>query len=162
VVGGGIIQARATAVMDVALHARPEERRRLERQPRSRRAGRQRRRRVEWDRIFKDTTNAAVLAGHSVLFMTDAQLLLDLGAQESARALDQRLRHYCIRTGLLVVDEIGYLLRQPKRRPALPGGLPPLRAQEHRHHHQHDHPDRPTPHFIVDRCRTSGEGDRPA
>ena len=36
-------------------------------------------------------------------------MLLDLGAQESARALDQRLRHYCTRTGLLVIDEIGYL-----------------------------------------------------
>jgi DNA replication protein DnaC len=39
----------------------------------------------------------------------DFDWLLDLGAQESARALDQRLRHYCTRTGLLVIDEIGYL-----------------------------------------------------
>ncbi len=51
----------------------------------------------------------AVLAGHSVLFVTAAQLLLDLGAQESARALDRRLRHYATRTSVLVVDELGYL-----------------------------------------------------
>jgi DNA replication protein DnaC len=59
--------------------------------------------------IAQNITHAAVQAGHSVLFTTAAQLLLDLGAQESARALEQRLRHYCTRTGLLVIDEIGYL-----------------------------------------------------
>jgi DNA replication protein DnaC len=58
--------------------------------------------------IAQNIANAAVLAGHTVLFTTAAQLLLDLGAQESARALDQRLRHYCTRA-LLVIDEIGYL-----------------------------------------------------
>ena len=50
----------------------------------------------------------AVLAGHSVRFVTAAQMLLDLAAQESARALDQRIRRY-LRPALLVVDEIGYL-----------------------------------------------------
>lgn len=59
--------------------------------------------------IAQNIANVAVLAGHSVLFTTAAQMLLDLGSQESARALDQRLRHYCTRTGLLVIDEIGYL-----------------------------------------------------
>ena len=59
--------------------------------------------------IAQNIAHAAVLAGHSVLFTTAAQMLLDLGAQDSARALDQRLRHYCTRTGLLVIDEIGYL-----------------------------------------------------
>jgi DNA replication protein DnaC len=59
--------------------------------------------------IAQNITHAAVQAGHSVLFITAAQMLLDLGAQDSARALDQRLRHYCTRTGLLVLDEIGYL-----------------------------------------------------
>jgi DNA replication protein DnaC len=59
--------------------------------------------------IAQNIAHSAVQAGHSVLFTTAAQMLLDLGAQESARALDQRLRHYCNRTGLLVVDEIGYL-----------------------------------------------------
>jgi hypothetical protein len=52
--------------------------------------------------------NAAILAGHSVLFITAAQMLLDLSSQESARALERRLRHYQ-RFALLVVDEIGYL-----------------------------------------------------
>ena len=59
--------------------------------------------------IAQNIAHAAVLAGHSVLFTTAAQMLLDLGAQDSARALDQRLRHYCTRTGLLVIAEIGYL-----------------------------------------------------
>ncbi len=59
--------------------------------------------------IAQNIAHAAVQAGHSVLFTTAAQMLLDLGSQESARGLDQRLRHYCTRTGLLVVDEIGYL-----------------------------------------------------
>src|SRR5947208_1985029 len=35
--------------------------------------------------------------------------LLDLAAQDSARGLDRRLRHYGTRTSLLIVDEIGYL-----------------------------------------------------
>lgn len=59
--------------------------------------------------IAQNIVHAAVQAGHSVLLTTAAQLLLDLGSQESARGLDQRLRHYCTRTGLLVIDEIGYL-----------------------------------------------------
>ena len=59
--------------------------------------------------IAQNIAHLAIQAGHSVLFTTAAQMLLDLGAQESARALDQRLRHYCTRIGLLVVDEIGYL-----------------------------------------------------
>jgi DNA replication protein DnaC len=59
--------------------------------------------------IAQNIAHAAVQAGHSVLFSTAAQLLLDLGGQESARGLDQRLRHYCNRTGLLIIDEIGYL-----------------------------------------------------
>ncbi len=59
--------------------------------------------------IAQNVAHAAVQAGHSVLFTTAAQMLLDLGSQDSARGLDQRLRYYCNRVGLLVVDEIGYL-----------------------------------------------------
>ncbi len=59
--------------------------------------------------IAQNIALAAVQAGHSVLFTTAAQMLLDLGGQESSRGLDQRLRHYCNRTGQLVIDEIGYL-----------------------------------------------------
>lgn len=36
------------------------------------------------------------------------QLLFDLAAQDSARALERRFRHYC-RPTLLCLDEIGYL-----------------------------------------------------
>ena len=59
--------------------------------------------------IAQNIAHEAINAGHSVLFMTAAQLLLDLGAQESARSLDRRLHYYAARTGLLVIDEIGYL-----------------------------------------------------
>jgi DNA replication protein DnaC len=59
--------------------------------------------------IAQNIALSAVQAGHSVLFTTAAQMLLDLGSQDSARGLDQRLRHYTNRTALLVIDEIGYL-----------------------------------------------------
>jgi DNA replication protein DnaC len=58
--------------------------------------------------IAQNIAYAAVLAGTHVLFTTAAQLLLDLGGQESTRALAQRLHHYATR-GLLLIDEIGYL-----------------------------------------------------
>jgi DNA replication protein DnaC len=58
--------------------------------------------------IAQNIAHAALLAGHSALFVTAAQLLLDLGAQDSARSLDRRLRYYTSRP-LLCVDEIGYL-----------------------------------------------------
>jgi DNA replication protein DnaC len=59
--------------------------------------------------IAQNIGHHAVLAGHSVRFVTASQLLLDLAAQDSARALDRRLRHYGTRTTVLIVDEIGYL-----------------------------------------------------
>jgi hypothetical protein len=58
--------------------------------------------------IAQNIAHAAVLAGHHVLFKTAAELLLDLGAQESARGLGRRL-NYCATRGLFVIDEIGYL-----------------------------------------------------
>jgi DNA replication protein DnaC len=58
--------------------------------------------------IAQNMAHAAVLAGHHVLFTTAAQLLLDLGSQETARSLARRLHYYATR-GLLVIDEIGYL-----------------------------------------------------
>jgi DNA replication protein DnaC len=64
--------------------------------------------------IAQNVAHQAVLAGHSVLFLTAAQLLLDLAAQDSARALERRLRHYSSRTSLLVLDEIGYLSYDPR------------------------------------------------
>lgn len=58
--------------------------------------------------IAQNLAHQAVLKGHSVLFVTAAQLLLDLGSQESSRALDRRLKHYA-KISLLVLDEVGYL-----------------------------------------------------
>jgi DNA replication protein DnaC len=58
--------------------------------------------------IAQNIAHAAILAGRSVLFVTAAQLLLDLAAQESARALERRLRYYA-NVSLLVLDEMGYL-----------------------------------------------------
>jgi DNA replication protein DnaC len=58
--------------------------------------------------IAQNIAHAAVLAGTHVLFTTAAQLLLDLGGQDSTRSLARRLTHYATR-GLLLIDEVGYL-----------------------------------------------------
>jgi len=50
----------------------------------------------------------AVLAGHTVLFVTAGQLLGDLAALDSDSALRSRLRHYA-RPDVLLIDEVGYL-----------------------------------------------------
>jgi DNA replication protein DnaC len=58
--------------------------------------------------IAKNIVQHAVLAGHSALFITASDLLFDLGKQESARALERRIRYYAGIT-LLAIDEIGFL-----------------------------------------------------
>lgn len=58
--------------------------------------------------IAQNIGHQAILAGHSVLFITAAKMLLDLGAQESSRALERRLRFYASQS-LLILDEVGYL-----------------------------------------------------
>jgi len=58
--------------------------------------------------IAKNIAHAAVLAGHSALFVSASDLLLDLSKQDTARGLERRLQHYA-RPQLLVCDEIGYL-----------------------------------------------------
>lgn len=58
--------------------------------------------------ISRNVVHATVMAGHSALFVEASRMLLDLGAQDSARALDRRLRHYA-RPQLLAIDEVGYL-----------------------------------------------------
>lgn len=50
----------------------------------------------------------AVLAGHTVLFVTAGQLLGDLAALDSDSALRLRLRRYAA-PDLLLIDEVGYL-----------------------------------------------------
>lgn len=59
--------------------------------------------------IAQNIAYAAVQRGTSALFVTASQMLMDLGAQESARSLDRRLKYYSNRIGLLVLDELGYL-----------------------------------------------------
>ena len=58
--------------------------------------------------LARNIAHAAVLQGYSALFTEASSMLLDLGAQDSPRALDRRLRHYA-RPALLCVDEVGYL-----------------------------------------------------
>ena len=58
--------------------------------------------------LARNIAHETVLQGHSALFVEASKMLLDLGAQESARALDRRLRHYA-QPDLLCVDEVGYL-----------------------------------------------------
>jgi DNA replication protein DnaC len=56
----------------------------------------------------KNLVHQAILAGHSARFLTASELLLDLNGQETARALERRLRLYA-KPALLAIDEIGYL-----------------------------------------------------
>ena len=58
--------------------------------------------------LAKTIVHQVVLAGHSARFITASDLLLDLNGQETARALERRLRHYA-RPALLAIDEIGSL-----------------------------------------------------
>lgn len=58
--------------------------------------------------IAQNLAHQALLAGHRVRLTTASAMLNDLAAQDSAAALQRRLRHYC-RPSLLVVDELGYL-----------------------------------------------------
>ncbi len=58
--------------------------------------------------LAKNIAHAALTAGYSVLFVSASQMLLDLAAQDSARSLERRIRHYG-RPALLCIDEVGYL-----------------------------------------------------
>jgi DNA replication protein DnaC len=58
--------------------------------------------------LARNIAHEAVLAGYSALFVEASKMLLDLGAQESARALERKLAHYA-RPDLLCIDEVGYL-----------------------------------------------------
>jgi DNA replication protein DnaC len=58
--------------------------------------------------LAKNLVHEAILAGHAARFLTAADLILDLTRQETARALQRRLRSY-LRPSLLAIDEVGYL-----------------------------------------------------
>ena len=50
----------------------------------------------------------AIMQGHTAIFITASKLLGDLAAQDSDRALRQKLKQYAQPT-LLMIDEVGYL-----------------------------------------------------
>ena len=58
--------------------------------------------------LAKNLVHQAILAGHSARLLTAADLILDLTSQDTARALQRRLRTY-VRPSLIAIDEIGYL-----------------------------------------------------
>ena len=58
--------------------------------------------------LAQNVAYQALLAGASVRLISASEMLNDLAAQDSARALQRRIRHYC-RPQLLCVDELGYL-----------------------------------------------------
>lgn len=60
---------------------------------------------------------------HSARFLTAADLILDLTRQETARALQHRLRSY-LRPTLLAIDEVGYLAYDAHAAAPLPGRQP--------------------------------------
>ena len=58
--------------------------------------------------IAKNLVHQAVLARHSARFTLASDMLHDLAAQDSSRAMARRLRRYTAPT-LLAIDELGYL-----------------------------------------------------
>ena len=58
--------------------------------------------------LAKNLVHQAILAGHSARLITAADLILDLTSQDTARALQRRLRT-SLRPSLIAIDEIGYL-----------------------------------------------------
>lgn len=58
--------------------------------------------------IAKNIIHRAVHDGHTALFMEAAEMLVDLGAQDSSRALERRIKHYA-KPKVLCIDEVGYL-----------------------------------------------------
>jgi DNA replication protein DnaC len=58
--------------------------------------------------IAQNIAHHAVMQGHSALFVTAAQMLGDLAAQDGDNALRRRLKYYA-HPDVLVIDEVGYL-----------------------------------------------------
>jgi DNA replication protein DnaC len=58
--------------------------------------------------LAKNLGSACLDAGHTVHFTTASQLLNILAAEDSATALERRVRRLC-RPGVLLVAEVGYL-----------------------------------------------------
>jgi len=58
--------------------------------------------------IAQNIAHHAVMQGHSALFVTAAQMLGDLAAQDGDNALRRRLKYYA-QPDVLIIDEVGYL-----------------------------------------------------
>lgn len=58
--------------------------------------------------IAQNIAHHAVMQGHSALFVTAAQMLGDLAAQDGDNALRRRLKYYA-HPDVLIIDEVGYL-----------------------------------------------------
>ena len=58
--------------------------------------------------LAKNVAHAALCAGHSVRFVTAADMLADLAAHDGPSVLARRLRMY-VQPRLLCIDELGYL-----------------------------------------------------
>jgi len=58
--------------------------------------------------IAKNIGLSAIAKGLRVLFTTAADMVLDLGSQESTAALQRRIKHYTA-PDLIIIDELGYL-----------------------------------------------------
>lgn len=63
--------------------------------------------------IAQNLAHAALLAGHTALFVSGSAMLNDLAAQDGPIALARRLRRY-VRPSLLAIDEVGYLSYSPQ------------------------------------------------
>ncbi len=63
--------------------------------------------------MAKNIGSACLDAGHTVRFTTASQMLNSLAAEDSATALERRLRRLC-RPSVLIVDEVGYLSYGPR------------------------------------------------
>jgi DNA replication protein DnaC len=58
--------------------------------------------------IAKNILHRAVHNGHTALFVEASEMLVDLSAQDSSRALDKKFKHYA-KPKVLCIDEVGYL-----------------------------------------------------
>lgn len=58
--------------------------------------------------IAKNILHRAVHNGYTALFVEASEMLVDLGAQDSSRALERRIKHYA-KPKVLCIDEVGYL-----------------------------------------------------
>lgn len=63
--------------------------------------------------MAKNLGSACLDAGHTVRFTTASQMLNQLAAEDSASALERRLRRLC-RPRVLIIDEVGYLAYGPR------------------------------------------------